>query len=113
MSQTPAPLNEDEIWDIVNKDTSDLTPFQLRIWETIKIIPGGFWAVAAFGSSVIWYNEIEEGFNLSNYKKYGVISEFFCDQLDLNIWLRRLESFFKGEFNDLCFGRLGPPEPLT
>jgi hypothetical protein len=45
---------------------------------------GGFWVVAILGHKVIWYNDIEGGFNTSTYKKYGQIDEYKCNQVDLN-----------------------------
>lgn len=53
---------------------------QQRLWEAIKVTPvkwheptygidgGGFWVVAIYGSTVVWYNDIEEGFNASSGK---------------------------------------------
>ena len=50
---------------------------EMRLWEAIRIQPvkwqqdpygiqgGGFWVVGIIGSTVIWYNDIEEGFNRS------------------------------------------------
>ena len=41
---------------------------------------GGFWAVAILGRTVIWYNDIEEGFNVSAYSQYGEIGVYWCNQ---------------------------------
>ena len=58
---------------------------QLKLWEVIRFTPekgsqhpfgdlgGGFWVVAILGGMVIWFNDIEDGFNRSNYKTYGTI----------------------------------------
>lgn len=66
-----------------------------NFWSTIKIDPakweeetyslegGVFWAVALIGKLVIWYNDIEEGFNISKYNDYGIISEYWCNQDEL------------------------------
>ena len=63
-------------------------------WDRIKIEPekwrcspwgdqgGGFWAVALRGSEVLWYNDIEEGFNVSSFSRHGVIDEYYCDQTE-------------------------------
>ncbi|WP_343691964.1 hypothetical protein [Chitinophaga sp.] len=68
-----------------------------NFWVTIKIEPAkwneetygldgkGFWAVALIGKLVIWYNDIEEGFNISRYNHYGVISEYKSNQDELYI----------------------------
>lgn len=67
-----------------------------RLWKLISIKPekwqekkygeegGGFWVVAIFGQRVMWYNDIEEGFNTSRYHQYGLIDEYWCDQLTLH-----------------------------
>ncbi|WP_027386493.1 hypothetical protein [Chryseobacterium gregarium] len=61
-----------------------------EFWESVKIKPvkwnekeygtegGGFWIVAIFSGKVIWYNDIEEGFNISEFEKLGEISEYGC-----------------------------------
>lgn len=63
-------------------------------WERIRIEPekwrcspwgdetGGFWAVAVNDGRVLWFNEIEEGFNWSRYTIRGTIDEYFCDQTE-------------------------------
>lgn len=40
----------------------------------------GFWVVAVFGGSVLWYNDIEGGFNASLYLEEGVIEGYWCNQ---------------------------------
>lgn len=40
----------------------------------------GFWAVAISDQKVVWYNDIEEGFNVSSFSSYGVISTYACEQ---------------------------------
>jgi hypothetical protein len=68
-----------------------------RLWDAIRIEPekweqhpygdegGGFWAVAVMGRNVVWYNDIEEGFNRSLYSKYGTIDDYWCNQDELHI----------------------------
>lgn len=65
-------------------------------WNLIKIEPrkwqekeygdeaGGFWVVAIFGNEVIYYNDIEDGFNISEYETYGLIQQYHCSQSELN-----------------------------
>jgi len=69
---------------------------QKSFWNFIKIKPekwteatmgkegNGFWAVALFGHRVLYYNDIEEGFNISTYRKYGVIDEYYAGQGELD-----------------------------
>lgn len=55
---------------------------------------GGFWAVAAKGDRVLWYNDIEGGFNVSRFVTRGEIpaEEYWCNQDDLCIAIARLIS---------------------
>ena len=78
---------------------SRMTPSQLRLWDAIRIEPekwqqhpfgddgNGFWVVGLIGRTVIWYNDIEEGFNRSRYRDYGEIEDYWRneDELELTI----------------------------
>src|SRR3569833_1344925 len=57
-------------------------------WRNIEINPekwndedgyskqgGGFYVVAISGRRVIWYNDIEDGFNISFFDEYGIIRD--------------------------------------
>ncbi|MBE9597876.1 hypothetical protein [Pedobacter sp. MC2016-24] len=73
----------------------------LKFWNLIKIAPqkwqekeygnegGEFWVVAIFGNAVVFYNDIEEGFNVSTCQTYGYISEYWCEQSELD-WIVKL-----------------------
>lgn len=52
---------------------------------------GGFWVVAILGKSVIYYNDIEEGYNLSTFIDYGKIENYNCSQMELH---EMIESLF-------------------
>jgi hypothetical protein len=77
------------------------------LWNRIKIEPkkwqeqeygeegNGFWAVAILGKSVIWYNDIEEGFNVSSYDDHGVIAVYWAGQNDLFTLINNLWEFIK------------------
>ena len=79
-----------------------MSPSQLRLWEAIRIEPekwgqhpygeagNGFWVVAIIGRTVIWYNDIEEGFNRSSYVSYGKIEDYWCNQDELELTLEYL-----------------------
>ena len=93
---TPISLPELEEW--ISCGESKLKGELLNLWNLIKIQPqkwqeseygnegGGFWVVAIFGNTVIYFNDIEEGFNLSSYSTYGQISEYCCEQSELD-WI--------------------------
>lgn len=81
------PISEEEIWDEINAAWKRMSVAQRNLWETIQIDPekwqqhpegdegDGFWVVAILGRTVVWYNDIEEGFNRSRYSQYGEIIE--------------------------------------
>ena len=79
-----------------------MSPAQRLLWETIRIKPqkwsshpygdlgGGFWAVALLGETVVWFNDIEDGFNRSHYETFGVIGAYWCNQDELEWTLQDL-----------------------
>ncbi len=79
-----------------------MSPAELRLWEAIRVksekwrqepygkAGGGFWVVALIGRTVIWYNDIEDGFNRSSYTKYGKIDDYWCNQDELELTVRYL-----------------------
>lgn len=113
------PITKEELYSEIWKTQSELKGKQLNFWNLINISPekwkepkfgnegGGFWVIAILGRKVIWYNDIEEGFNISNYTKYGIIDEYYCNQEELNESVSRL--FESIEFNEQITGQAGPP----
>jgi hypothetical protein len=97
---TPISLNELEEW--ILRGELRLSAEMLNFWNLIKIKPikwqepeygnglDGFWVVAIFGNNVIFYNDIEDGFNISQYKNFGQISEYACEQDELDWVVLRL-----------------------
>lgn len=61
-----------------------------NFWDFIKIKPeiwvdatyGEFWALAIFGKNVLYYNHIEDGYQISSYKEYGKINGTNGSQMD-------------------------------
>jgi hypothetical protein len=68
---------------------------------------GGFWAVAIHRDRVLWYNDIEDGFNVSRFDEHGQIprNEYWCNEDSLRWALPRLQ----GEPGT----QLGPPGPVA
>ncbi len=66
----------------------------------------GFWVIAICDNKVLWYNDIEDGFNVSRFAARGRIpdEEYWCNQDTLAIALPALTS------DDRL--RLGPPQPI-
>ena len=80
-----------EILNGENKMNAEIFSF----WNSIKITPikwiehelgdegGGFWAVAKYKNFVLYYNDIEEGFNISEFEREGEIKEYYAEQDEL------------------------------
>ena len=74
-----------------------MSPEQLRLWRAMRIEPekwkqrpygdqgNGFWVVGLIGRTVIWYNDIEEGFNRSEFAKYGTIKDYWRNDDELEV----------------------------
>jgi hypothetical protein len=89
------PITEAKLWDLILAAEARMEPQESKLWECVRIEPqkwqeptygvegGGFWVVAIIGNTVIWYNDIEDGFNQSSYSAFGTIGEYWCDQDEL------------------------------
>jgi hypothetical protein len=77
--------------------------WQLSPWGDLG---GGFWVVAVMDARVLWFNDIEDGFNVSRFTSWGVIAstEYWCNQDELRWALAALA----GEPRP----KAAPPEPL-
>ncbi len=99
---TGLPITEEEIWDAINAAESKMSADQMRLWECIAITPerwkqhpygdlvSGFWVVAVLGRFVVWFNEIEDGFNISEYAVPGVIDGYGASQDGLEAAVQNL-----------------------
>ncbi len=114
------PISLSELNKEIQKTEQGLEGELINFWKLIKIEPikwaekdygdegGGFWVVAICGTKVIWYNDIEEGFNISDYKTFGQIDEYYSNQDELRFRLIDLFNVLKfgGDLN----GQRGKPE---
>jgi len=97
-----APIAERDLRRRIAQGVARMSPACRRLWNAIRIEPekwllhpygdegGGFWVVAVIGRNVIWYNDLEEGFNRSRYRIYGEIGDFWRNQDELDVtmgWL--------------------------
>jgi hypothetical protein len=117
------PLSEAKLWDEINAAEARMSLPQRRLWRAMRIAPekwkqhpygdagAGFWVVGIIGRIVLWFNDIEDGFNISNYREYGVIPEYFCNQDELEIAVQRLLAVV--EAGKDIEGRLGPPMAIV
>jgi hypothetical protein len=117
------PITLEALYDEILLAEEEMVGELLRFWELIQIFPekwqqipydqegGGFWVVALCGKQVIWYNDIEEGFNVSDYDHYGQIKDYWCNQDELRYPVQQLLSLIKmgGE----GFRRAGPPQAIA
>ena len=102
-----SPITLDELFKEINKSETDLNGELWNFWQLIKIYPtkweeqefgsegGGFWVVAICGTKVIWYNDIEEGFNISSYTIIGTLDGYYCNQDELSWSVIRLFDLIK------------------
>jgi len=116
------PISESKLWDEINGAEARMSPQQDRVWAAIRVDPqkwqlqpwgapgNGFWVVAILGQVVLWYNDIEDGFNCSRYSEHGVISDYWCNQHDLEHAVQRLINMI--ETGRPLDGAMGPPRVL-
>ena len=108
---------------MLNSAWRRMTPAQRRLWEAIRIEPakwtqhpygdmgGGFWAVGVLGRQVVWFNDIEDGFNCSEYTAYGAIGAYWCNQDQLEWTVQHLLNLVTtGESTSY---HAGPPQNLA
>jgi len=117
-----APLSEDRLRQAIADACDRMSPRQRSLWQAVEINPakwsqspygdngGGFWAVGIIGRVVVWYNDIEEGFERSLYTSHGSIGEYTCSQFELEHVVDQLLSLIEtGQLiGDVC----GAPEPI-
>jgi len=118
---TWAPISLESIYDHMNQTRAELRGPHQALFDIIRIEPckwalhpwgdhgGGFWVVALFGTSVLWYNDIECGYNISTYSEFGRIVEYWCNQDDLATAVRKAYGML--QFNGTLTGQTGPPSP--
>lgn len=114
------PIPKEELCNLMDSAWDRMTPTQRNLWQAIHIPPekwilhpwgdlgGGFWVVGLIGRTVIWYNDIEEGFNRSDYTVYGTIDTYWCNQDSLEVAINSVLQLATTGGND---GRFGPPMP--
>ncbi len=110
------PISEVDLWTLINEAEGRMTVSQARLWEAIRVQPqkwnemtygmagGGFWVVGIIGETVIWYNDIEDGFNRSRYVSLGTISEYLCNQDALEFTLQQVLTLIEsgGDIGPRC-----------
>jgi len=89
-------ITKTELQEKINESEKALSDEPLIFWQLIRVNPikwsekeygvegDGFWVVGILGTKVVWYNDIEEGFNFSSYITYGQIDDYSANQYELN-----------------------------
>jgi hypothetical protein len=91
-----APIRLPDLRRRVAQGEARMSEADRRLWNAMRIEPqkwrqhpygdagGGFWVVALIGRTVLWYNDIDDGFNRSCFTDYGTIDDYWrnTDELD-------------------------------
>lgn len=118
-----APLTLKALEDMIVQGLEGMDDAVRVAWEAMRIEPekwqcspwgdegGGFWAVAAKDGYVVWYNDIENGFNISQFTKRGIIDEYLCNETTFEQFLLGLPEARAAEnWKDDSADRTVPPE---
>lgn len=89
----------------ISKGEKEMSSANFQFWNEIKFTPtkwtehefgdesGGFWAVAKYKNFILYYNDIEDGFNISEFEKDGEIKEYGAEQDELQFALIKLKKW--------------------
>ena len=100
------PISLEELRKLIESDLPKMSSKQVELWNKISITPekwqddnygelgGGFWVVAVWDNQAIWYNDIEEGFNISSFSIIGKLNEYGAEQDELQWAIRKLSDSF-------------------
>jgi hypothetical protein len=114
-------LGEAKLERMIANGVTVMQPRARSLWNLIRVRPvkwqlhpwgdegDGFWVVGIVGQQVVWYNDIEGGFNISRYDAPGEIAEYWCNQDELNHTMQGLLHQIE---TGAAPGKLGPPESL-
>jgi hypothetical protein len=84
--------SKSDLADILAVEEAWMRPADLAFWKIVRIQPvlwtsendGDFWVVAVWENMYIWFNHIEEGFNIAPYEVYGRIQQMNYGQARLH-----------------------------
>ena len=82
------PINQNDLLIMIDTAEWSMGP-ELKVsphrWQLPPIgdLGGGFWVVAIIGQKCIYYNDIEDGFNMSEFEEIDRIGEYLSNQSDL------------------------------
>lgn len=99
---TWSPISKRELLNKIYEGLVQMDQEQSVFWKQISVSPvkwqeaemgnegNGFWVVAIHNDKIIWYNDIEEGFNISFFNRKGTIGEYAAEQDELQFAIRKL-----------------------
>ena len=102
------PISETALLGRIAQSRGRMSTAEARLWEAVRIQPekwqqhpygdqgDGFWVVGIIGSTVIWYNDIEDGFNRSRFSTFGTIDDYWCNQDELEITVGYVANVLSG-----------------
>src|SRR6185436_20369355 len=102
------PISEDALLARIDQGYARMAPAEQHLWDSIRIGPekwqqhpygdagGRFWAIGLVGRTVIWYNDLEDGFNRSLYSTYGVIDDYWRNDDELDVTVQFLANALSG-----------------
>lgn len=102
------PISEDALLARIDQGSARMAPAERHLWDLIRISPekwqqhpygdagGGFWVTGLVGRTVIWYNDLEDGFNRSLYSTYGVIDDYWRNDDELDVTVQFLANALSG-----------------
>jgi hypothetical protein len=114
MMEEWVPISEDALLARISQGYARMEQAHRRLWDAIQIRPerwlqhpygdagGGFWAVGLIGRTVIWYNDLEDGFNRSLYSSYGLIDDYWRNDDELDVAIQYLANALSGN-QDLLY----------
>ena len=114
------PIDLESLYDWINRGDAAMDHPTRRLWNAIQVEPqkrqlrpwgdwgGGFGVVGAIGCHAVWFNDIEDGFNISRYEKAGELLEYCCNQHELNWAVCAVRHMIDDGYVQ---GRSGPPQP--
>jgi len=103
--ETWKPITLEALSRHIELTTHLLTEEEKSFWHFIRIEPRKwiypdygtemveFFVIAIFGDRVIYYDDIEEGFNISEYKEYGKLISGGANQNDFHEYISHLFTF--------------------
>jgi hypothetical protein len=114
MSWKPIPIAQ--LQQMIHEELAECSEPQRTFFAQVAIVPerwhqspygdegGGFWSVAVYQDRVLWFNDIEWGFNVSRFRNRGEIPSDECNQDPLKWAIPHL----MGEPGL----KAGPPQPM-